>query len=161
MSIENELNKVPRTEQQQNVAESDNEDGAVSEITEEQEKEKAEKLKQEQEETASKLKKIREEIGISQPKEEPPSVKLLDEQIKKNSADNEIDNKETDIKIEKQKYSNFIDSAKSIVNIFRRRNGEGLSPLLDEANLNRMGSAVKNIEDLFSQKTLDTDSLNG
>lgn len=85
---------------------------------------------------------------------------ILNEKVLKNNTEHYQADEKIDIGTEKQKYSKFIDSTKSLINIFNKRNGDGLSSLLYEENLSIMRSTITKIEDLFNQEKINQNDLN-
>lgn len=65
----------------------------------------------------------------------------------------------TEAKNEKLKYTKFIDSTKSVINILNRRNDDRLSSLIDEPGLGRLRLSLNKIDEIFSKGRFSEDDL--
>ncbi len=128
--------------------------------TDEPSEEQIANLEQEKKEISEGLKQIREDTGLPQVDEEPDSVKSINDQIEKiNTNETKAEAEKKEFELEKQHCLKVLDATKNLTNIFNKRNGDRLSPLLDDGSLGRLKSAITNIDDLTSQKKVDIDSF--
>lgn len=164
---EKEANKTEQKEsEEENPSEKPSEEDDI-----EQEKEKVADLKKQKQDTEGAIEAVRKDLGIeTKGKEKAPSVRTLDEYIKK--AEDRIQGKEgkkegdeekeekKEFTIEKRHCENFIDSAKKLFSVLRDRGARGFTPLLDGEGVNRIGAAIRGMEELFYDKEVDKDSFN-
>lgn len=164
---EKEANKTEQKEsEEENPSEKPSEEDDI-----EQEKEKIADLKKQKQDTEGAIEAVRKDLGIeTKGKEKAPSVQTLDEHIKK--AEDRIQGKEgkkegdeekeekKEFTIEKRHCEHFISSARSLFNVFKKREALRLAPLLDEGGVNRIKAAIDGMEGLFHEKEVDKESFN-